>query len=221
MPPPPTPFPAALLRGVRRTADGATGEGVGASSPAALCLPSPDWLRHRLTVGGPADELATFQQAAAGSGIIPWRVDFVAQEEGWFNLMAGLPKSRRSISIDGAHILAGQLRDAMQAQHAAAEPGRQARICPLDLHALVPVPPEILARGPEDPAALAWLWAHWGTTWPLRQVAEVAERRRLPDGQDMICFAFSAADWSPWQALLRMRARWPALAFALQPEYGG
>ena len=193
------------------------------SAALCLCLPSPDWLAHRLTVQGPSEALVAFRQAAAGPGIIPWRVDFAAQEEGWFHLMAGLPRHRRSISIEGAHILAGQLRHAVQAQAAAAERASAARACPLDLHALVPVPPETLARGPDDPAALAWLWAHWGTTWPLRQVAErpvaAAARRRLPDGHAALDFAFYAADWSPWQALVRVRGRFPSLSFVLQPEY--
>jgi hypothetical protein len=47
---------------------------------------------------------------------------------------------------------------------------RQSFACPFDLHALLPVPASILVLGPSDPAALAWLAAHWGVTDRLRQV---------------------------------------------------
>ena len=30
---------------------------------------------------------------------------------------------------------------------------------------------------------------------------------------------FWSADWSPWQAVVRLRRNWPALAFALTPDY--
>jgi len=54
---------------------------------APLALPSPDWLKHRLTVSGPAAELAAFQAAAAGPGVVPWRREPAALAEGWFNRM--------------------------------------------------------------------------------------------------------------------------------------
>ena len=49
----------------------------------------------------------------------------------------------------------------------------RSRACPLDLHRLVPTPAPLLRLGPDHPETLAWLWAHWGTTWPLRHVAEL------------------------------------------------
>lgn len=33
--------------------------------------------------------------------------------------------------------------------------------CPLDLHALLPLPNDVLSLGPTDTAALAWTAAHW------------------------------------------------------------
>jgi hypothetical protein len=30
---------------------------------------------------------------------------------------------------------------------------------------------------------------------------------------------FWAADWTPWQAILRLRTLWPALRTAVQPRY--
>ena len=30
---------------------------------------------------------------------------------------------------------------------------------------------------------------------------------------------FWSADWSPWQAVLRLRKDWPALSFVLTPDY--
>ncbi len=43
----------------------------------------------------------------------------------------------------------------------------------------MPVPGEILRRGPDDRQSLAWLWAHWGTTRELRHVT-----RENAAGQD-------------------------------------
>jgi hypothetical protein len=49
------------------------------------------------------------------------------------------------------------------------------------------VPDAVLRRGPDDPVALDWLWAHWGTTQTLRHVADDATeaavlRARVPAG---------------------------------------
>jgi len=206
-------LPAALLRpaiaaGRAETCANATQPG---GSTEALCLPSPDWLKHRLVVSGPAVDLAAFQVAAAGPGVIPWRQAVGVLAEEWFNRMVAVPVPQRTISVAGAHSLADELREAVEA--CAAADAHAA----LDLHALIPVPADLLARGADDPAAVAWLWAHWGTTWPLRHVAA---RSDPPDGQGgRLLFRFHAADWSPWPALHAVRARWPALRFELHPDY--
>jgi hypothetical protein len=200
--------------------------GAAASAGAAtdMCLPNPDWLAHRLTVAGPTATLAAFQDAVAGPGVLPWRRSLTAPAEGFFNRMVAVPVHARGISVAGAHILAEQLRDALAARHAVADEAINVRACSLDLQMLIPMPDDLLGLGPDDPRAIAWLWAQWGTTWPLRHVAVrpagAAVRRRLTNGHDSVVFRFHAADWSPWPALLAMRARWPALRFELQPDYG-
>jgi hypothetical protein len=211
----------------------------------ALCLPSPDWLANRLTVSGPEAELADFLAAAAGPGVVPWRVDPACLAEAWFNCMIAVPPQGRGISVAGARSLAERLGDAAAAWDAMMRSERRARACPLDLHALIPLPGDLLARGPDDPAAIVWMWAHWGTTFPLRHVAMVpAPARGVPqksggprigsgasilgvpprpslrEGEGRVRFDFYSADWSPWPALAHMRAHWPGLAFTLRPDYG-
>ena len=171
---------------------------------------------------GPAGPLAVFRAAAAGPGLIPWPLRASELEEGWFGQLVAPPPDRRGISVEGARILAGQLADAVHALQA--QVPEQHPLVPFDLHALLPVPPEVLQLGPDAPGAEAWLWAHWGTTWPLRGVAEeapgAAELRHLPAGQGAACWRFHSADWSPWQALASLRGRWPGLRFDLRPDYG-
>jgi hypothetical protein len=188
-----------------------------------------DWLHHRLVVTGPADQLAALRRAAAGSGVIPWQLDLDRMEEDLFHLLVASPAPQpRTLSVAGARVLAGQLRDAVARRHerAVARVGAS-RACPFDLHALVPVPDTVLRLGPDDPIALAWLWEHWGTTHALRHVAEdvaarpEAERRSvLAAGQDALHVAFWSADWTPWRALEAAAGRWPGLCFDVRPSYG-
>jgi len=58
---------------------------------APLRLAHPDWLHHRLLVAGPAADLATFRQAAAGAGTIPWQLDLDRMEEDLFHLLVAPP----------------------------------------------------------------------------------------------------------------------------------
>jgi len=99
----------------------------------------------------------------------------------------------------------------------------RSRACPLDLHALVPVPAEVLRLGPDHPAALAWLWQHWGTTEALRHVAAERPGKTLPEppaaGQRVLQLTFWSADWTPWRAVQQVRIDWPTLQFDVQPEY--
>jgi hypothetical protein len=194
---------------------------------APLRLAHTDWLHHCLAVTGPAGELAAFQAAAAGTGIIPWQLDRDRLAEDFLHLLAAPPPSQqRSLSLAGARILAGQLRDAVARRHdlAVARVGRS-RACPFDLHALVRVPEAILRRGPDDPVSLAWLWQHWGTPQALRHVIEGPapgpEQRHRPaaGGVRHMQVSFWSADWSPWRALAQIAAGWPALRFDLRPEY--
>jgi hypothetical protein len=191
----------------------------GGSAAAPLRLPHPDWLLHRLTISGPEGTVTAFRQAAAGAGIVPWQLDVEALAEDWFLLLAAPPApQQRSLSLAGARVLAGQLREAVAARQAAAcaRVGRS-RACPFDLHALLPVPDAILRLGPDHPDSLSWLWQHWGTTEALRHVAEDA----AGDPRQAAVFRvdFWSADWTPWRALLRLRAAWPALRFDIRPSY--
>jgi len=189
---------------------------------ASLCLPQTDWLYHRLAVTGPATDLTAFRQAAAGAGTIPWSLDPESLEEDWFHLLAR--PDHRELSLAGARILAGQLREAMARRHALAvsQVGRS-RACPFDLHALVPVPAEVLRLGPDHPVALAWLWQHWGTTETLRHVAPERPGKAVPEphpaGQGALRLTFWSADWTPWRALQQVRINWPTLQIDVQPEY--
>ncbi len=191
-----------------------------------------DWLHHRMTVTGPAHQLAAFRTAAAGAGTVPWRLDLDRMEEDFFHRLAD--PSRRTLTLQGARVLAGQLREAVERRHAVAvtRVGRSAA-CPLDLHALIPVPDDILRLGPDDPAALGWLWANWGTVEPLRHIEPVpgnhAAKGRHPDPGGRTSMAperdehwrigFWSADWTPWRALARLRSDWPSLTFEIRPTY--
>ncbi len=205
----------------------ARGTGVGDTGGVPLRLPHTDWLHHRLVVAGPHAALAAFRAAASGAGIIPWHLDLDRIAEDCFHLLAAPPPpQQRSLSLAGARIVAGQLRDAVARRHdlAVARVGHS-RACPFDLHALVPVPEIILRRGPDDPASLQWLWQHWGTTRELRHVtaalAPSEDRRRRPEaGAGELQINFWSTDWSPWRALARIAIGFPALRFDLRPSYG-
>ena len=127
-----------------------------------------DWLRSLSTVSGPAEEVAQFRAAARGTGGIPWHLDLDHEEARLYAPMAGQGPEARA--------LARELREVIAARH-----GRllarwhEAGSCPLDLHRLIPIPDAILALGEDAPAARQWLWAHWGTTQPLRQVRVLDE----------------------------------------------
>jgi hypothetical protein len=188
--------------------------------------PHTDWLHHRLTIGGPEHDVAAFRAAAAGAGAIPWQLDPDGMEEDFFHLLVSPPPpQRRTLSLTGARILAGQLREAVSRHHdlAVARVGRSVA-CPFDLHALVPVPDDVLRLGPNDPAALSWLWENWGTTLALRHVAQDAaagadDRRRPPPGEATFRIEFWSADWTPWRALATIAARWTTLRIDVRPSY--
>jgi hypothetical protein len=183
---------------------------------------APDWLYHHLTVSGPADAICNFAEAARGSGIIPWRLDFADIEETVFTLAVAQPAGRRSLSIEGCRILARQFRDKVEAHQARAVARVQDSLaCPFDLHRLLPVPDSILQLGPAHPDALAWLAAQWGITDRLRQVVmrdNATAGRRLPRGHRVIGYGFFTAGDTPHVAVHALAARWPALRLALRPR---
>lgn len=183
-----------------------------------------DWLHHHLSVTGPAQELAAYRKAAAGAGVIPWTIDLDRMEEDFFLSLAAPPSGqKRTLSLDGARMLAAELREAVGRRYglAIAQVGRS-RACPFDLHALVPVPADVLLLGPDHPDALLWLWTHWGTTQILRHVAEErgsGPRRDAGPGEASWRLTFWSGDWTPWRALERVRADWPGLRFDVRPIY--
>lgn len=188
-----------------------------------LRLPHTDWLRHTLLVTGPAAGMEAFRSAASGAGTIPWRLDLDSLQEDWFHLLVS--SAGRELSLAGARVLAGQLREAVERRHAlAASRVGRSRACPLDLHSLVPIPADILALGPDHPDALSWLWQHWGTTEGLRHVVPepAGKGALLPDpaaSEQAWRVSFWSADWTPWRAIARIRADWPALRFDVAPDY--
>jgi hypothetical protein len=154
-----------------------------------------------------------FRQAACGTGAVPWALDLEHEEA---RLLA--PMAAAGIE---ARLLARELRDVIAARHERvlalwAAPGR----CPLDLHRLIPVPGAILQLGEDAAVAQTWLATHWGTTQPLRRVQVVDNEpdRRLRRSA-RIKYEFCSADWTPWQAIRRLRQDWPTLIFDIRPHY--
>lgn len=170
--------------------------------------------------------MTAFRQKAAGAGIIPWRLDFDRLEEDFFHLLVTPPSPQpRTLSLAGARIVAGHLREAVarRQERAVARVGHS-RACPFDLHTLLPVPEAGIQLGPDHPESLAWLWQHWGTTQALRHVTEDTaaredERRRSAPALAMMQVRFWSADWTPWRALAQIAKTWPTLRFDTRPTY--
>jgi len=184
-------------------------------------FPLVAWQHTHLTATGPADAIAAFRAAAAGVGVIPWPLDRDRLAEDWFDLLAELPPQRRSLSVPACRSLARALAGAAARRHEAActRVGRS-KACPLDLHALVPVPPEILAAGAAAPAARLWLAENWGTSLALARVEEeAADPGEAGPSGPAFRVGFWSADWTPWQAFRTVAQRWPELSFALRPSY--
>ncbi|HEY4701486.1 MAG TPA: hypothetical protein VIH64_06330 [Streptosporangiaceae bacterium] len=168
------------------------------------------------------DSVQAFAAAARGAGVTPWQLDFAALEEDVFVRAVAQPASRRHLTVTGCRILARQFRERVEAHQArAAARVGHSLACPLDLHALVPVPEPILLLGPVHPTSLAWLAAHWGITDRLRQVAVRAKAtlgRRLAAGHAVIGYGFFTLGETPDAAVSRCAARWPELRFGLVPR---
>lgn len=195
---------------------------VKASDP--LSPPHTDWLRHDLVVTGPASDVATLREAAAGAGAIPWAYpDADLDEEDRLHALLHPPDGSPGLSLHGARALSRALRSAADAHGArvlaAVEAG--SRACPFDLHALLPVPDRVLRLGPQDPASVAWLRRQWGVVQALRHVRlrDGAPDRRLRRSA-RLHYEFWSADWTPWAAVQAARRRWPTVVFDVRPDYG-
>lgn len=173
-----------------------------------------DWLRNRLAVSGPAGEVARFRAAARGTGGIPWHLDLDHEEARLYAPMAGQGPDARTLARELRTVIAARHDRVLARWH---EIGG----CPLDLHRLIPIPDSVLALGEDAPPSRQWLWANWGTTLPLRQIRVLDENgdRRLRRSARIV-YEFLSADWTPWQAILRLRRDWPKLVLAFDPRYG-
>ena len=198
----------------RRTSKRGAGQGSPEPdrAPEAAERGVPDWLLNLLTVSGPASEVARFRTVAQGTGGVPWHLDLDHEEARLFAPMAAAGAEAR--------MLARQIREIQSARHDRlmarwAERGA----CPFDLHRLIPIPDSVLQLGEDDPASTAWLMAHWGTT-RLRavRIREEGADRRLRRKAEIV-YEFRSADWTPWQAVLRLRRNWPKLMLIVQPRY--
>ena len=201
----------------------------GRPAPARSGTGAPPWPYHHLVVTGPAAAVQAFAAAACGPGIVPWAQDGRAVEDWVFDLAASQPPRLRSLDIEGCRVLARQFRDRFERHHsrAATAAAGQARHCPLDLHALWPVPDRVLRLGPADPAALVWMAEHWGVVDGLRQVVErpdLGPGRRLPRGHAWVGYGFFTGEGTAVSAAAmvarlgtRLGAGWPALRFVLRP----
>ena len=186
----------------------------GPTAPDPVMTPQTTWPRTTLRVVG-AGVVDRFR-AAAGSGD-PLDARPRPPGGGFFLPMAApvdgdAPvEGARAISVPGTRILARRLGDAVDHQRALTRRLTD-HSCPLDLHRLLPVPEPILRLGPDEPVAQAWLRSHRGTPRPLRHVRALpalGDRRRRQTSQMRV--EFWSADWSPWQALRRLRQAWPML----------
>ena len=191
----------------------------GTAAPGAhrLAASSPDHQRAGCAGGGAAD-------GAAGAGVIPWQLDLDRSKRIFSSSWPALPPQPRHLSIAGARILAGQLRDAVARRQALAVARvGTSRACPFDLHALLPVPAALLRRGPDDPAALAWLWTRWGTTAALRHVSAVdtafADDPAPVAGAAVFRVSFWSADGHPGGRWPRSPPSGRRCALPLRPRY--
>jgi hypothetical protein len=191
------------------------------ATASASTTAAPAWLWHHLTISGPAADAAAFAEAARGPGVIPWHVDYAQVEEDIFHCAVAARGCPTGLSIEGCHILARQFRQRIEArdEKAAALIG-QSRACPFDLHVLLPIPAEILQRGPTDQKSLEWLARHWGTRDALRKIVarpNPSAGRRLPSGHVVISYGFFTSGETPRAAATQLVARWPMLRFVLTP----
>jgi hypothetical protein len=188
--------------------------GAASASPAA-----PAWLYHHLTITGPCADIAAFAAAARGPGVIPWEINYAQLEEDVFHRAVA---ARGHLSVEGCHRLARQFCQRVEAHDARAVALiGHSLACPFDLHVLLPIPAEVLRRGPTDPATLDWLAKHWGTRDPPRKIVErpnPSAGRRLPAGHAVISYGFFTSGETPRAAIATLGAGWSILRFALTPR---
>jgi hypothetical protein len=189
----------------------------------AQALPHSDWLRHTLVITGTPTAIAEFRQAAAGSGGIPWAYpDLDTEEDDRFLALVHPPDGSPGLSPAAARVLAHELRAAaFQHQRRVRAQAGTNLLCPFDLQALIPIPPDLLGLGPDDKGSVAWLRAHWGVLHALRKVIFVsAGCKKLRGSKQQLTLEFWSADWTPWPAIATLRQRFAGLTFTVTPDYG-
>lgn len=190
----------------------------------ALALPNTDWLRHELLVVGPTIGIAEFGAAAAGPGGIPWAYpDLDYEEDDRFLALVNPPDGSQGLRPAAARVLARELREA-EFQHQSKVRARAGsnRPCPFDLHALIPIPSDLLDLGPDDKNTRAWLRAHWGVLRALRNVRPVPSGcGKMRGKKERVTIEFWSADWTPWPAIAAVRGRFASLTFSVTPDYEG
>lgn len=174
---------------------------------------SVDWIRTTVTVSGPVAVVERFVASARGSGTIPWRVDFEYEQARLLAPMASMGPQ--------AAILARLLRETSERLYRIGERRRASgdQSCPFDLYRLLPVPDRMLEAGEDSTEALTWLQANWGTLRPLRHVSVRALPDRRARRHVKIMYEFWSADWTPWQAFVRLQSEWRELVFDIRPYY--
>ena len=126
--------------------DGALGAGQDGDPKVSLAPAHTDWLRNRLTVSGPATEVARFRATAQGTSAVAWHLDFEHEEQRLLVPTAGLGAEALALERELRDVIAVR-RDRGRACWA--EPGS----CPLEMHRLIPVPNDMLRLGEDAPAA--------------------------------------------------------------------
>jgi hypothetical protein len=100
-----------------------------------------------------ADHLASLATTHSRASLAK-RLSVIGQ---YHQLAAPPAPQRRSLSLEGCRILAGQLRHATEArQQLVAERAAASRACAFCLHRLLPVQARLLRLGPEHPTWPSW-----------------------------------------------------------------
>ena len=148
-----------------------------------------------------------------------------------FHLLIAPPGAGRSggspprrLSLPGARILAGQLRDAaVRRQELAAARVGLSRACAFDLHALCRCRRPCCGTAP----TIRRRWPGSGSIGARPSRCAMSPRTPPPTngartpakGEAAWVVTFWSANWTPWRALAQIAADWPALRFDTRPSY--
>ena len=140
-----------------------------------------------------------------------------------FNLaVATQPAARRNLTVAGCRILARQFRARVEARQAVAVAlvGRSLA-CPLDLHALLPVPDARSAARPDRSGGAGLAGGplgHHRSAAPGHRAATARPAVGCRQATRSSATGSSPAGETPQTAIATLAARWPALNFVLRPR---